>query len=379
MNELRVLLIEDSVDDAELIFRQLRKAGYHLQARRVESMEALADAIATSSWDAILSDYNLPGFSVMNAIALIKTKNLDLPFIIISGAIGEEIAVQLMKAGAHDYVPKSNLGRLVPVIERELRDANFRREHRKTEEDRIRLLEELREAVRARDEFLSAASHELRTPITPLKLQLQLLQRFSERNPGVFKHRLAAVIESADRSLTRLTNLIDELLDVSRITSARLKLKPERVDLHEVLLRVVDRYCTTFESRCAIQIRSPAVVEGTWDRTRMEQVVASLIGNAIRYGSGKPIIVELESQNNWALLKVTDQGMGIAEKDQARIFDRFEKATPITNFGGLGLGLYLTQEIVKAHGGTIEVQSKLGTGSVFTVRLPKAYLQQIAA
>lgn len=226
--------------------------------------------------------------------------------------------------------------------------------------------EELKQAIRARDDFLSIASHELRTPLTALKLRVQTLQRTEQLPPDLKKK-----VDSAARQTDRLERLIDNLLDVSRVTTGHLQLEPEPIDLAETVRDVADRLRDEAAvSGSELEVNAPDALAGTWDRMRLEQVLTNLISNAIKYGAGQPIRVSLERKGDSARLVVSDSGIGIAETDLERIFGQFERATQRPKSGGLGMGLYIAQQIVVAHGGTISVSSRPGEGAAFNVELP---------
>ncbi len=243
-------------------------------------------------------------------------------------------------------------------------------ERRKMEE-RARLWRKAQEEVRERDEFLSIASHELRTPITALQLQLQLLQRTARRLAGEVPQVLAPKLESLERQTRRLSLLVNELLDVSRMRLGRLELRYEEADLAEVAREAAGHVETDVSrggSRLAYDL-SPA--PGRFDRLRLEQVIGNLLVNAGKFGEGKPVVLRVRPDGDAAVLEVSDQGIGIAPEHQARVFERFQRAVPAQHFGGLGLGLYVARQIVEAHGGTIAVTSAQGAGATFTVRLPR--------
>jgi PAS domain S-box-containing protein len=230
-----------------------------------------------------------------------------------------------------------------------------------------------REATRLRDEFLSIASHELKTPLTPLKLQFQLMRRMRSgaRRPDEFMQWLDKAIDKSDRQLDRLAKLVDELLDVTRITSGKMQLRPEEVDLAELIREVAGRHQQDLaRASCAFEFTCRDPVSGTWDRMRIEQVFTNLLTNAIRYGAGQPIQVQLSREEGFAYLSVRDHGIGIRPEDQARIFERFERAVSANSFGGLGLGLYIVRQILLTHDGTIDVESEPGKGACFRVKLP---------
>ncbi|NOK16390.1 ATP-binding protein [Corallococcus carmarthensis] len=239
--------------------------------------------------------------------------------------------------------------------------------------ENARLYREAREAVSLRDEFLSIASHELKTPLTPLNLKLQALRRELDRTPGPVRRELVeSYLDVGSRQLKKLAELVNDLLDVSRIAAGRLSLECAPVDLVELVRDVVAGYeGPAARSGSALQLEcEDAVTMGVWDRPRLEQVVVNLVDNAIKYGQGRPIHIHLETRDGKAALTVRDQGIGISEESLPRLFGRFERAVSDRHYGGLGLGLYITRTLVEAMGGTVRVESRLGEGSVFTVELP---------
>jgi signal transduction histidine kinase len=238
-------------------------------------------------------------------------------------------------------------------------------EKRKADDERIRLIQ-AREAIRLRDEFLSIASHELKTPLTALQLQLGNLLGDRAR-----AGELAPKIDRAKRLGDRLTRLIEALLDVSRIATGNLSLNFDRFDLLEAVRETFERLEEqTASAGCVVQLNAPDSIEGDWDRLRLEQVLSNLIANAIKYAAGKPIEVSVRRAGDWAVIEVRDKGPGIAEDDLPRIFERFERAVSPRHHGGLGLGLYVARQIVEAHGGTIVAGNAPDGGARFTVRLP---------
>jgi signal transduction histidine kinase len=236
----------------------------------------------------------------------------------------------------------------------------------------LRSLELAEKAVAARDEFLSVASHELRTPLTPLGLRLQMLRReLSLPPPHSSPERTWHHLDVARRQVKKLVELVDDLLDVSRISAGRLELHPARVDLTEVVQEAVRRFePEALRAGCALTLEVDGALMGRVDPLRFEQVLDNLLSNALKYGAGKPVHVRLERRDGRARLTVRDEGMGIAPEALERIFDRFERAVSERHFGGLGLGLYIVRRIVSASDGTISAASVPGQGATFTVELP---------
>ncbi|WP_437739899.1 AAA family ATPase [Sorangium sp. So ce1504] len=239
--------------------------------------------------------------------------------------------------------------------------------------DNSRLFAEAQEAIERRNEFLLVASHELKTPLTSLKMQAHLLARLLPRfqRAEVAQERIDAAIQLLNRQIARLAHLVNELLDVTRLNAGRLTLARAPVDLAALTREAVERMRQQFaDARCRIQLDLEEPVVGHWDASRVEQVVINLLSNAMKYGAGAPIHVVVRGLEDRARLVVRDHGIGIAETDQARIFERFERAVSVRNFGGLGLGLYIVRWIVASHGGTIRVESAPGAGAAFIIELP---------
>ncbi len=230
----------------------------------------------------------------------------------------------------------------------------------------------LEEALIARDQFLSIASHELKTPLTSLKLQAQLTLRSLQLNKEIPVERQMTMAQQTSDMVSRLTRLIDDMLDVSRIRTGKLKLDKSEQELGDIVREVVLRMSLLFE---AAGLNLPSIeatekLHGEWDRFRLEQVIGNLLTNAIRYGQGKSIEIKMRKKGNKGLLSVTDHGYGIAEKDLERIFGRFERAINSSEVSGLGLGLFISKEIVETQHGKIWVESEINIGSTFYVELP---------
>ena len=246
-------------------------------------------------------------------------------------------------------------------------------DRRIAEQERLKLAQ-VEEAVRMRDNFLSIASHELKTPLTSLQLQLSGMQRAfdKQRIDENMLPKLAARIGVIDKEVDRIVKLVDDLLDVSRASSGNLHFTLEPVNLAGVVREVVNRYENDLQrAACALKLDLDDSVVGTWDRLRLDQVVTNLVTNAIKYGPGKPIEIRVARRDErHAILSVSDHGIGIAPEDQPRIFDRFARAVSPAHYGGLGLGLWIVRVIVEALHGSVAVSSEPGRGAEFFAVLP---------
>jgi signal transduction histidine kinase len=238
-------------------------------------------------------------------------------------------------------------------------------------------LAERRQAIRARDEFISIASHELKTPLTALRLRLGSAGRLTRaaREEPEKMEKLVHSLAAAGTITDRMSRLIDDLLDVSRLGADRLVLHIEEVKLGGLLSDVVARLrdmAAESGSSVAVDVaESAAATAGSWDRVRLEQVVTNLLSNAIKYGLGQEIVVSARSEGERVFIAIKDHGVGISPADQARIFQAFERVTSVHRVGGLGLGLFIGRRIAEAHGGLLTVASQLGHGSTFTLELQR--------
>jgi two-component system sensor kinase FixL len=249
---------------------------------------------------------------------------------------------------------------------------------RKRIEERARQWRKAKDEVRERDEFLSIASHELRTPVAALQLQLQMLQRAATRSVEALPGAIEGKLDSLERQTRRIGFLVGELLDVSRMRLGRLELAPEPLDLSEVARDTVAHVRDEIDKSGSRLLLDLAPTPGRFDRSRVEQVITNLLVNAAKFGQGKPITLHVAPEGARARLRITDRGIGISPEDQARVFERFERAVTSQHFGGLGLGLYIARQIVEAHGGEIRVESAPGTGTSFIVLLPREPAERAA-
>ena len=241
-------------------------------------------------------------------------------------------------------------------------------------EQRARLLEDRRQAVAARDQFLAVVAHELRTPLATLTLLVDCLitplHPHSPTEPGdvVVQKRQLVMLK---RQVDRLTTLVVEMLDVSRITGGGLQLSLGPVDLRDIVRHVLDRFDLEIQRRhVTLMVNAPDPARGIWDAARIDQVITNLISNALKYGAGRPIEVSVRVEASQAVVVVRDHGIGIPDEEQSKIFGPFAPVLAATHHAGLGLSLWMAQQIVQASGGGIKVDSRPGQGSTFTVELP---------
>nr|WP_236673823.1 ATP-binding protein [Comamonas sp. JC664] len=238
--------------------------------------------------------------------------------------------------------------------------------------EQLRMYRETQEAVRARDDFLSVAAHELRTPLAALRLRVQGAHGALRSGLKMGPERLERALEAADRQVQRLSDLVESLLDVSQLQGGAPRLNLEEVDLASVVREAVSRSEEAAARVGCLLVLSPlAPTPGRWDAARLSQVMTHLLSNAMKFGPGKPVEVALESERDVATLMVKDYGIGIAPGRLETLFRRFERAVPVRHYGGLGLGLYRLRRIVEAHGGGVSVDSAPGEGATFRVRLPR--------
>ncbi|HVT08114.1 MAG TPA: ATP-binding protein [Polyangia bacterium] len=357
----RILVADDNADMRDYI---VRLVGARWAVQTAGDGAAALEAARRNPPDLILSDVMMPrldGFGLLQEVrrdrALRRT-----PVILLSARAGEEAKVEGLDAGADDYLIKPfSAKELMARIQTHLTLARLRAE-----------FDDAQRAIRMRDDFIAIAGHELRTPLTALRLQIEGVSRAVARDlaPERARERLDRALTNADR----LGKLIEGLLDVSRIASDGLVLKREPVDLARLVLQAMDRSREQIEKGgyTVFFLGGGGPCVGEWDALRLDELVSNLVANAIKYGrSAGKIDIGLRQDHDSATLTVTDRGIGIAPEDQERIFNRFERAVPTANFGGFGLGLWISRKIAEAHGGTLSVESTPDVKTTFTVHLPK--------
>jgi two-component system sensor histidine kinase EvgS len=373
MKPLKVLIVEDSEQDVALLLRELQKSGYSPVHRRVETAGEMSDALESEHWDIVLSDYVLPNFSGLAVIELVQRNDSNLPLIIISGQIGEDVAVNAMKAGAHDYIMKGNLKRLGPAIGRELAEAASHRQRKKAEEELRETEEELRLAKKMeaiKDEFIGMVSHELKTPLTVIIGALRVAE-----TEGVTMEQARELLDDAVTSAETLAAMVDNLLELSRYQSNRLSLQTEQTQIEPVVRAVVQKLqniSAIHHLVVDIPSKLPAAII---DSIRIERVLHNLVENATKYSpKGGEVRIFVHYQDTQLVIGVSDQGIGIPPEDQPRLFQSFQRLGVQNKYdiAGVGLGLRVCRILVEAHGGRIWVESEKGKGSTFFFSLPVA-------
>jgi PAS domain S-box-containing protein len=362
-----------------------------IETRRFEAIvESSDDAIISKTLDGIITSWNpaaarMFGYSAEEilgkpiSVLMPVERHDDMEAILGRIRRGERVdhyeTVRVSKEGRKIAVSlsvspvKDAAGRIVGAA-KIARDISGRK---RAEAERERLLREAQQGVQIRDIFVSVAGHELRTPLNALKLQLYNLE---QRVTTPVERSLLA---KAQAEVDRLASLTDRLLDVARMAAGGFSLEPAWIDLSALASDVVARMQPSAAGvGSPIHLCAPHPAEGFWDRNGLDQVVTNLLSNAVKFGRGKPIAVQVTTGKGFARLTVRDQGVGVASADRERIFERFERGVSERSFGGLGLGLWIARQIVRAHGGRIGVESVAGDGSEFFVELPREAGGEIA-
>ncbi|HYH95968.1 hybrid sensor histidine kinase/response regulator [Hyalangium sp.] len=359
---LRLLLIEDSEDDEILLLEELRSCGYEPSHTRVESLEDLDRALHGGTWDAIISDYVLPGFNGLTALEQVQQRGIDLPFLIVSGAVGEDTAVAAMKSGVHDFLFKDRLGRLGPALARELREAKVRADRQRMQEQLL-----LSDRLAALGLLAAGVAHEINNPLASLRMNLDFtLSRSRER-------ALPEDDVQALRNASECAELIQEIVRDIKIFA-----RPEEQDfgptnLHRVLDSALRMAWNQVFPRAQLikDYGDDATVHGS--QARLAQIFLNLVINAAQSipdgnSSEHEIrVVTRREQNGSVRVEIRDTGPGIPPELIERIFDPFFTTKPLGV--GTGLGLFICRRLVTEMGGTIGVQSHPGRGSLFWVHL----------
>jgi signal transduction histidine kinase len=363
---LRVLLVEDSESDAALIVRQLGMAGYAVSQERVETAGQMRTALEGPEWDIVIADYHLPTFDAPAALGILQQTGLDLPFIIVSGHIGEETAVALMRAGAHDYVMKDRMARLAPVVERELGDARMRRERRRAREQLKSNAVELFRSNAELEQFAYVVSHDLQEPLRLVTGYMRLLaERYSDQLDKDGQEFIAYAADAA----ARMKRMITDLLAYSRTG------RNGREIVAVACEAALDQACA--DLRAAITESAAEISHGPLptvpgDAAQFTHLFQNLIGNAIKFRSQTPPRIHVSAELNgqeW-VFSVRDNGIGLDPQFADRIFMVFQRLHAREQYPGTGIGLAIARKIVEHRGGRIWVESEPGKGATFHFTVP---------
>jgi len=383
---LRVLFIEDQEKDVELLVLELRRGGYDLVQERVDTPEAFGAALDRQEWDLILCDYRMPRFSAPAALVLVKEKKVDLPFIVVSGTVGEETAVEALHAGAHDFMGKDKLARLLPAIDRELREAASRAEHKKMHEQLL-----ISERMASVGTLAAGVAHEINNPLAILMANLDFalneLGMALEQGRASDRTAEAASLESL---LSRIVEVKEPLEDAREATNrvreivrdikifSRLGDEEQRgpVDVRRVMESSLRMAWNEIRHRAHLVKDFEEVPAVAGNESRLGQVFLNLVVNAAqaipegRFDANAIRIVVRPHNEERVLVAVGDTGQGIAPENMPRIFDPFFTTKPVGV--GTGIGLAICHRIVTSLGGEIRVESEIGKGTTFQILLPVA-------
>jgi len=363
---LRVLLIEDSAADSELVNHQLKSGGFHFVSETVNTAEQFRQMVRTFHPDMILADYNLGEWRGMDAVDILREEGVDIPLILVTGALGEVMAVDCIKQGAADYVLKGGLSRLPLAIRRTLQDKALRAEQRRGQEELAAKVKELARSNRDLEQFAFVASHDLQEPLRMVAAYTQLL---AERYKGKLDDKADKYIAYAVEGALRMQALVRDMLAFSRVgrNGAERGLTDFNLALSAALLNL---RAVIEENGAVVHAATLPTVKA--DQSQAIQLFQNLIGNALKFrGKEKPEIrVSVERQGaHWAFC-VADNGIGIAPEHKEVIFVIFQRLHARSEYEGNGLGLAICQKIVEQSGGRIWVESEPGQGSAFKFTWP---------
>jgi len=375
---LHVLIVEDSETDTELLLHHLKREGFKPVHTRVDTAETLKDALKRSTWDIVVSDYEIPGFDGLSALSIVRKASVDLPFIILSGAVGEEAAVEIMRLGAQDFITKGNTARLVPAINRELSKTKLRSERRRANRLARRLETEklvvarMKEIDQLKDHFVEAVTHELRTPMTPLMSAIELILDGDTKNLTPQQTKL---LEMMQRNVKRLSSFSADIFLLSRIHRGYQTLYPQILSLRETGIPIVRLFKQKAEEKnISISVDIPSEIRVFADAVALTQIITNLLNNAIvhtREGTEMTIGAKA-ADGNLVQVFVSDDGEGIPQESIGNVFDRFYQVNRKSGPGyrGIGLGLSVCKALTQKMGGDITVESQQGKGTTFRFTLP---------
>jgi signal transduction histidine kinase len=362
---LSALLVEDNLADSELVLRELRRGGFEVSSEVVQTADQFRQKLQTTNPDVVLADYNLGSWRGMEALEILRSAGLDIPLILVSGAVGDVTAVECIKQGATDYVLKDSLTRLPASVRRALEEKQVRKERRQAEADLAKKAEELARSNRDLEQFAYVASHDLQEPLRMVAAYTQLL---GERYADKLDENANKYIHYAMEGALRMQTLVQDLLTFSRVGRDR---KRAPIPCDAVVKEALQNLHTAIQESGAVvhHERLPTV---SADRTQMVQLFQNLIGNAIKFRGENTAVISVSAEENGAewIFSVADNGIGIALEHFDAIFVIFQRLHTRAEYPGNGVGLAICKKIVEQHGGRIWVESKAGQGASFKFTLP---------
>ena len=364
--KLKVLLIEDDPVDKELVLRALRNGGFDPEADTADNQERFIACIEKSSYHVILADYGLPTWRGTDALEVLQQRGLDIPFVLVTGSLGDEKAVDCIKQGTTDYVLKDHLPRLPVAVRRALREKNLRDERRHAEEELARKVEELARSNRDLEQFAYVASHDLQEPLRMVATYTQLL---GERYRGKLDEKADKYIAYAVDGALRMQTLINDLLVYSRV--GRQHGQPQRITGTDIVQRALTNLQAAINESGA-HVTCDDLPMLYVEPGPLVQVFQNLIGNAIKFHGAEPprIRIGVQEKGTQWVFSVTDNGIGIDPEQAENIFVIFKRLHSRSEYPGSGLGLAICKKIIEQMGGSIWVESQPGQGATFKLTLP---------
>lgn len=363
---LQVLLVEDSESDAELVVRALKKNEFEVSATVTPTAEEFLRAVKEKPPDIVLADYNLGQWRGVEAVDMLRREGLDIPVIMVTGALGDTLAVECIRQGATDYVLKDSLARLPEAVRRALREKKERCLRQQAEQDLARKMDELARSNAELEQFAYVASHDLQEPLRMVAAYTQLL---AERYSGKIDAQADKYIHYAVEGATRMQAMIQDLLAFSR--AGRAEIDAQSVEVNDVVKVALENLQPVIQETGAV-VKYDALPSVKANRIQITQLFQNLIGNAIKFRGEKAPFVRIgaERRNGEWIFSVADNGIGIAEEYSEVIFAIFQRLHTRTEYSGNGIGLAICKKIVERHGGRIWVESEQGKGSSFKFTLP---------
>ena len=371
--ELRIICIENKLDSCEAILNELTRLQYKITFKHVSSSFEFKEELEGGIWDLVISNYDLPGFLTMEALELCRKFFLDLPFILVSEKIDEEVVADMMKAGIEDVVVKSRIERLTPVIKRILREHEIK-------EKEARVNKVVSEALAAKEQMLAIVSHDIKNPLSAIQLEAQMLIRATERSgKSLLAEEVKIQAKRILKTTDRLKTLISDLLDKEKTGNGLAQISKSEVDFKKLLQEVLDSMRPLIQAK-ELTFKNVLIPEimVPMDRNKMFQVISNLINNAIKFTPiGGVVTISTEENAYDFIFYIEDSGPGLETVELHKVFEKYWTGSS-PNCAGTGLGLFICKSIIEAHGGNIFVEniSEKG-GARFGFNLPKKLASEL--